>query len=241
LILPSGLIVPWITLWSGEVVSPQSTFVDLGVDRLRYSDPQDDDTFMDVLWRRELNRQGSGGPIWGQVHARRQRQAMLEHRCQVCGEALPSTNVPWLMPRAEWDNNLPQLSCTNNPPTCERCWPIAAARCPHLRAKGFVKFYVAMVKPWGVLGDIYHPAIQERGMWVSFDRRRALSHLIARQLLVQLTGITRAEDYVPPSTSLEDARSTAYKKQTGRKILTDRQWRRYKKKARRDEKKGATS
>ncbi len=230
--LASGLVVPWVTLWSGEVIPTKQTVILPSPDGLGYASPRSSDFFMGALWHRELDKPGSGGPVWSQVHGGRQRAAMLEVRCQVCGEKLPATDIPWLMPAKEWQGEFATKRITNTPPTCEECWSIAEARCPHLREKGFVRFYARSLEPWGYLAGLYHPLVKRSGLWVRFGEK-VVPHIIAKQLIVKIVDPIREEDYrAPPPSWPADSRVDAYRKQTGRSTLTTKQWKRYKKKAR---------
>lgn len=88
-------IAPWVTIWSDEIIPVTDIYIVPGLDRLRYLDENPSDWFMGVLWHRE--RIGmTGHPIFSQVHSRRQRRAMTNPQCQVCGTRLPKRNIPWL-------------------------------------------------------------------------------------------------------------------------------------------------
>lgn len=182
--------VPWVTLWSAEQTPVEEIVLYPGLDRVRYLDEHPSDWFMDVLWTRE--RIGKNGePIFAQVHARRQRQCMLRPRCQVCGERLPTTNIPWLLPAGEFKGfaNMDTVT-TMTPPTCEPCQTVAWRLCPHLKREDVVRLSVHSVTPWGVHGDLYHPVQRIKDVRMAFDSE-AMSHVIAKQLVVAFDGWTQ--------------------------------------------------
>lgn len=191
-------VAPWVTLWSDEVVKSTDIRLKPGYDRVRYVDERPDDWFMGVLWERErIGR--SGGPLFREVHARRQRRCMVDPRCQVCGDRFAygktsTQGVAWLMPKWEFKmlRSQPEMT-TTTPPTCERCWHIAEFRCPHLRARGTVRFFADIVEPWGVFGQLYHPLIQRRGEVAKFNTIKA-RHMIAKQLIVKIDNIVEVGD-----------------------------------------------
>ncbi len=179
-------VVPWVTAWSAEVVDPRDVLLRPGLDRVRYVDEELADYRYGVLWTRERDARGEGEPVWRDVHARRQREAISGPRCQVCGTQLPRENVPWLLPRGIFEELAGQKNLTITPPTCEACWPVAEARCPHIRRATPARLHVANTLRWGVMGDLYHPLQRVRGIWVPFQDKPTLSHVVARQLVVQL-------------------------------------------------------
>lgn len=181
-------IVPWVTVWSDELVPTETRWLKPGRDMLRCGDRRDQNYFMGVLWQPDLNQQGMGHPIFGLSHTGRQRQAMLQLRCQVCGKLITDRRLTWLMPEAEWGGEFQQRRLTNTPPTCRACQSAAGRLCPRLRNDGYVRFTAAAAKPWGVVGDLYHPALRTRDLWVPFGHR-ALAHLVARQIVVNLDDV----------------------------------------------------
>lgn len=131
--------------------------------RLPRRDPYDRSPF-DVLWHRDTTHR-AGRPMFAHVHTGRHRAAMLRPRCQVCGVALPDTDIPWLLPRPEYERiTSTGPDTTGTPPTCPSCWDTAQRLCPHLRRGGAVRCLVAARGLWGVAADLYHP---DRDAWTT--------------------------------------------------------------------------
>lgn len=181
----SELVVPWVTLWSAEEVPPTSTLIDRSPAGIRYRDEMPADRLDGFLWHREGIGRGVGTPVWSQVHARRQRLAMLKRQCQVCGCQLPIERTPWLIPRSEYHRYDGTDDNTSTAPTCESCWPIAASRCPHIRTHDAVALY-GTAKPWGVIAGLYHPLHSDPRVWVPFGSNLA-PWIIAKQMAVTLS------------------------------------------------------
>jgi hypothetical protein len=108
-----------------------------------------------ALWARYSIAPGKGRAEFGLVHALRQRNAMMRSLCQVCGTSLLDAGQERHLflvkgvgrPIAEGER-------TSAPPVCERCAPIAARDCPHLRA-GHAAAWVQRSMAWGVAGTVY--------------------------------------------------------------------------------------
>lgn len=188
----STRVVPWITLWTDELVDADVVWMNNAFGRLTYRDEDASDRFMGVLWVRE--RIGmSGQPMWKHVHARRQRRAMLDPRCQVCGERLSKVDIPWLLPSTEYQGYLRDTGGTEpmrtiTAPTCVECQAIAARRCPRLVGHGFVRAIVKSATPVGVQGDYYAPHQQLPRQFILFGAPE-LRYTVAKQLCVQLDGM----------------------------------------------------
>jgi len=184
-----SLLVPWVTLWSAEVIPPERTWILPGLDHVSYRDQRHSDRHLGVIWHREQEAQRQGDPLWREVHSRRQRRAMLDPRCQVCGGRLFAPDLPWLFPRRLYENLQENELRTITPPTCEECWPLAEARCPHLRGEETVRLHVGYALPWGVMGDFFHPLKRAQRIYIPFTDNEMLRYTIAKQVVVQLDGV----------------------------------------------------
>ena len=67
-------LVPYITRWSTERTSTVRVVQRRGGIAYPHERPGDRDKY-GVLWSRVINQPGHGRPLFGQVHARRQRKA----------------------------------------------------------------------------------------------------------------------------------------------------------------------
>jgi len=154
-----GRPVPYITAWRDEVlqqppvIASQSGIVYAGgpADRGRGEDG--------LLWRLWDDIQGSGEPQWTDVHAPRQRKAMRDFLCQVCGGPADRNEqgVLWLLEDgSDQGHRWPNGFFTVHPPVCRPCAPIAAAHCPHLRRKGVVAVRVGTIILDAVYGQRYY-------------------------------------------------------------------------------------
>ncbi|MFC0531334.1 hypothetical protein [Phytohabitans kaempferiae] len=196
-----GRPVPWITRWTGEILSPDRVALQTprNTAPLRYAEA----TLLDrdrrgVLWLREANTPGTGEPQWAEVNGPRQRRAMRALRCQVCGEPTsPGMPVPFLFSRTE----LAALrhaqaqatpAVTTTPPCCQACWQTAAQFCPHLIRHGAVPCHVTTVTAWGAYGDLYLPgASVRRNIHLGYGDER-LPWLLGKQAVVLIQGIQPA-------------------------------------------------
>lgn len=182
-----GLPVPWIALWDGEFNAQQVMLDDVDPERVpvavarnrlamfsTHADGQDmtlDDivlayadcnytalgtrtTDMDLvnrnvraqrdefglLWHRDLpNRQGHGAPRFAGLHAGRQRVG-----------------------KSGMDFTRTDPFITTTAPTCERCAPVAMAKCPAQRTMPRVLARANVTRPHEVMGDVYAPWGVER-------------------------------------------------------------------------------
>lgn len=152
--------VPFIAPWSGERL-PASPLVFAGVGGIAYADerPEDRD-IRGVLWNRRASAQGEGRAEYGNVHPIRQRKAMQESLCQVCGRPADQDErgVLWLLEdnRRDW-SGWPENLLTVHPPVCLSCAGQAVEQCPHLRA-GCVAVRVGASDVCAVYGRRYSPA-----------------------------------------------------------------------------------
>lgn len=149
----AGLQVPWVTRWTKEVIrSPiQLTYDPANKTPVLFYD--DGPEFRDehgILWQREgINR--GGEPQFSQVATYRQRAAMRKRLCQVCGNKIESRVIRWLMAPLQLET-LGGATCTQSPPTCDACVPIAIDLCPRMRQEHII-LRVLEYRIWGVSGE----------------------------------------------------------------------------------------
>lgn len=147
----NGRPVPWAARWSEE--ADTKTYYQLGPDGVRYADEHLlDRGSHGELWARESNRRGKGHPEFAHLSARRQRKAMKQGLCQVCGEKIEPPYI-WLMSREHMKDML-STRVTMNPPTCQVCVDIAKTHCPDLKSNGSTLLKVETFDIVGVFGEI---------------------------------------------------------------------------------------
>ncbi|WP_439943529.1 hypothetical protein [Streptomyces sp. BBFR115] len=148
--------VPFIASWSGEKTDDPPVVYRL-TGGIGYSgEVVSDRDSRGVLWLRRPSRPGVGKPLYGVVHPARQRLAMAQMLCQVCGH--PATfdgGALWLLEdhRADW-SGWPTGLVTTHPPICLPCVKKSREQCPHLW-KGSVLARVGRSVPCGVWGRRY--------------------------------------------------------------------------------------
>ncbi len=120
---PSWIIgenVPWSSAWTVEIefhVVPSRDFPGM----------------LDLI---QKEAQGEGEPLFAAMHLMRQRRAMMQHLCHVCGKRTPPDDR-WLFP-LQSGGMVPmgdgtQLYGGNVPPVHLKCALNAKVLCPHLR------------------------------------------------------------------------------------------------------------
>lgn len=193
-----GKPVPWVVRWTGEA-SETPLQVAFEEDRLRlhYADGHENrDGDTDVLWQRE-GIQRSGVPEFAQLSTYRQRAAMLNRRCQVCGDTIEGP-ITWLLGGTA---DLPQLQYTSDgdpttmsPPTCEPCVEYSREVCPHLvEVGGGTRHKVLAYEPWAFYGNpvvAYEDGIQmlpEAMLTFEQIMSNPLLTILAKQLVVRFT------------------------------------------------------
>lgn len=156
--------------------------------------PEDRDS-RGVLWNRRGDARGEGRPEFGNVHPARQRKAMQELLCQVCGG--PSNRndrgVLWLLEdgRGDW-KGWPNDLLTAHPPVCLPCAREASRSCPHLRP-GNVAVRVASSDVCAVYGTPYilvGRRLIRRDKDVVALNSPAIRWVVAGQLVRSLSGCT---------------------------------------------------
>lgn len=189
---PNG--VPYVTLWSGEQNGPMPVVARRNGGGIRYADERAyDRDEHGVLWARTPSQPGRGRPRFGQVHSLRQRLAMTQLRCQICGGPADRTpaGVLWLID-AHPDELLPGNEQTAHPPICRPCAHRATHACPHLRDR-FTTVRVRAFAPSGVNGVLYAPRtpapVPLEAAFIPFGDPRT-PWVRAHQLIVRLTRFT---------------------------------------------------
>ncbi|WP_157880002.1 hypothetical protein [Streptomyces natalensis] len=160
------MISPYIARWSGE--QPHTTGLLVRNSRLGYRDEQlGDRDGCGALWVRCPTAPGDGQIQFGRVHPRRQRDAMWNMRCQVCGRDPDEDDrgLLWLESKAPDEIaaahgvGAPVLTCY--PPICSPCLRASTAQCPDLRKRATV-LRVQAVRLYGVIGPHYTPTSDGR-------------------------------------------------------------------------------
>ncbi|MFK0294838.1 hypothetical protein ACIQU6_30800 [Streptomyces sp. NPDC090442] len=204
-----ALTVPYIALWSAEQDLAPRRWVRRGEDgeRLGYVDETlyDRDRF-GALWARWSSARGKGRPQLQDVHPFRQRRAVLQELCQVCGKpALAAGRYLYLFTKASAPIYEGRL--TSTPPICTTCAPTVVEECPHLQ-RGYVAVWAERAPLWGVQGIRYHPRTrlprpEDDGEFVSVEYGAApeLPWIVAYRQVVSLHGLTPVTDIAAVSTA----------------------------------------
>lgn len=148
-----------------------------------------------VTWLKMSNEQGSGDPLFSQVHTLRQVRCMKGPRCQVCGARLPRNEpISWLLNGVTDTAVYNVVSAgsgdmlTQTPPVCRDCIPRALLRCPHLSALANpIVLHVTGFERWGVQGDLYASASDVKRNEVLPFGHPYLRWMLGRQMVVKLT------------------------------------------------------
>ncbi|MFJ5804262.1 hypothetical protein [Streptomyces decoyicus] len=188
--------VPWIATWSRERKST-SLLESRPPGGLRYfNEGPDDRDNLGALWARKSQRIGQGDPELAGIHPRRQRRAMEELLCQVCGLAadVSDLGVLWMEPITPGD----ALSAfSTHPPVCVPCAVESRGWCPRIRRTGAHIFRVA--NPWasGVFGTFYYPRLDgtlvvEEPMEKRYDDGE-IRWVLAQQMVMRLDGLTMVD------------------------------------------------
>ncbi|MDT0445291.1 hypothetical protein [Streptomyces johnsoniae] len=165
---------------------------------LAYRDETPDDRDgQGVLWARIGRAPGKGRPDFRALHSGRQRHAMLNKLCQVCGGQASRTAKGWLflLQRSAEMTESPDwpegMLCTK-PPVCRPCAALAVRHCPHLTDP--VTIRSRKPRTWGVFGGFFSPT--PAGQLASHpDGCLPYGHprapwFLASQLIVELTRCT---------------------------------------------------
>jgi hypothetical protein len=185
-------IHPYIARSDAEYVVKRDLVIRGGL--LAYIDERPDDRDAHgVLWQRQIMAPlGQGAPRFGQIQTARQRHAILNLLCQVCGGEPDEDDdgILWLLPRRPEEGPArmirPRFVCY--PPICHECCLTALRLCPPLRA-GHTVLRVQGVAPAGVIGRLYDANCQPvtgEDEWLLYGDPR-LSMLMAGQQTIGLT------------------------------------------------------
>ncbi|MFD3729625.1 hypothetical protein [Streptomyces sp. NPDC058671] len=200
-----GLRVPYVARWTGEKDISPAVVGAGGV--LRYAAPIADAAcrWQNALWRRLARAQGMGEPIFEALHPVRQRTAMWEQRCQVCGQSVAEEAAAMggalylggTDASSGTEDPMAEGERTENPPLHLACAWESVRRCRHL-LQGYTAARVARPLQWGVAGILHAPA---RGTIVPVKRTEVpygsarLGWMLAERAIVRLTRV-RAVDLV---------------------------------------------
>jgi hypothetical protein len=189
-------IVPYIVSWSEEH-EPSLKLVERRGIGLGFADETTADRDSGgVLWNRTVMRPGQGRPRFAVIHPMRQRRAMRQLLCQVCGHPADrdERGVLWLLPdrRDVWVG-WPEGLMLAEPPVCIGCAVLAARLCPHLR-QGCVAVRARSFPLSGVKGFVYRPGnprpVVQRDDLVSYNNPAVLRWTLAEQQLRTLRECT---------------------------------------------------
>ncbi|WP_395371438.1 hypothetical protein OHU45_25700 [Streptomyces tubercidicus] len=185
--------VPWIATWSRERKSTALLDGRRGQGLFYFNEAPGDRDQFGALWARQSQRIGQGTAELAGIHPRRQRRAMEELLCQVCG--LPADvsdlGVLWMEPITPGD---PRSGFTTHPPVCVPCAVQARERCPRIRRTGVHVVRVADPRPNGVFGVFYYPRlagglVAEEPMDKRYDDGE-VRWVLAHQMVMRLSGVT---------------------------------------------------
>ena len=194
-----GVVVPYITSWSSEQPARRKVIV-RPLSGIGFLDevPADRDEH-GVLWRRVSSSPGVGLPEFGSIHSPRQREAMRDLLCQVCGGPADQNaeGTLWLLQdhRTDWPG-WPHRMGVTEPPVCLPCAQAARRHCPALRREGHVALRVSGCPVSGITGALYragtvYPTATNTGriVMVAFDDP-AVRWIQAAHLVREITRCT---------------------------------------------------
>jgi hypothetical protein len=184
-----GKPVPWVAIWTAERRGPTMT---LARDGLVPVDRRDGYARQEFgVWCIAGPTLTEGTPEFGSTHSARQRKAMRELRCQVCGRSPKQGGGKrlWTIPpeggehEELWERNL-----VINAPTCEDCWRFvtqADGPCPYV-ARQKVPAFTGPSTPWGLSGTVVLPGEHEVEVLMEFGDRRMM-WLLGRELIMRVS------------------------------------------------------
>lgn len=145
-----------------------------------------------LLWHRDLpGAQGKGEPQFAGLHTLRQRDCMINHRCQVCSDHFPvGEPVTFLHGKSGLSLDRTDPIITGTAPTCERCIPVAMRSCPAQRRMPRVIMRARSVQPCEIVGDVYAPwGVEAIAVKVALDDPVTL-RMNCKQLHVRVSDYT---------------------------------------------------
>ncbi|MBV9026460.1 MAG: hypothetical protein JO362_22305 [Streptomycetaceae bacterium] len=202
--LPRPTTVPYIAARSDELggfeveltVRRDGRGVGYGLER------EGDRDARGVLWARVSTSDGTGRPLFDQVHPTRQRKCVELALCQVCAKPASRTKKGTLfLTRRESAEHMwaawPDGCLTMQPPLCVPCARIAVEQCHHLIGR-YVAIRARKTRLHGVFGTLYVPglygtvrAVDDRGQGVTLPYTDpAARWLLASQMVCELRRCT---------------------------------------------------
>jgi hypothetical protein len=203
-VLPRPTVVPYIAARSDQLSCLET---ELTVRRdgrgLCYRLEKDGDRdARGALWARVSVGDGSGRPVYDEVHPTRQRACMERALCQVCAKPASRTKKGVLfLTRRESAEHMrpgwPDGCLTMQPPLCVPCARIAVEQCHHLIGR-HVAIRARKTRLHGVFGTLYVPgpygtvrAVDDRGQGVTLPYTDpAARWLLASQVVCELRRCT---------------------------------------------------
>jgi len=182
----NGLMVPYITKWTGErtlrrVMVRRGAGIGFA-DESPYD--RDDDG---VLWIRQTSAQGSGEAEYLNVHSARQRQVTRGLLCQGCAvDTVEQDPQRQLFVLKDIGKPIGEGELTTAGPVCLPCAHVTRTHCPPLRRH--VAAWVERPLLWGVAGILHdrgtlRPLPKESLEMVSYEDPRLPWVLAVRQVL----------------------------------------------------------
>lgn len=191
-----NLIVPWATRLDGELPPALPRGATWRMGRLPYSKrdililrvPGWHRDHLGFLWQSETPA-ASPRPMFSAVSVVRQRRAMDEGLCQVCGGGAAGRDrrFTFLAQPSYVDRDSDRV-VLNQAPVCRRCLPIARGQCPHLRDRAGRDWLLVSVGRYyacAVMGDVHDPAtggITQQGIVLPDSNEAGVT--LARQRIV---------------------------------------------------------
>lgn len=180
-----GVPVPWVAIWSEEMYGPEMESLPDGTIQPKWG-------FTHLtsreygMWMLTTPDDRSGHPEFGATHSRRQREAMRDVLCQVCGEHVEG-KMFWVVPNEPPHIELWLIRQVINPPVCGPCLELAREVCPHLKSTPPATIVPhAGSKPIGVTGTLMiDGVIQPYDALAKLDDPARLM-MLGRQLLVEV-------------------------------------------------------
>jgi hypothetical protein len=192
-------VVPYVTQRAAEKSWTPPLIHRRGRPGLAYADESyyDRDSF-GVLWVRApiIPEARRGEPRFDSIHPYRQRRAMLDMLCQVCGKP-PAAGLegPHLFLMGG-ERPIREGEVTASPPVCEPCALESIQACPRLR-KQHVAAIVKYTPAWGVAGIRHHPVtllpITDGDLEFFAYSAPVTPWIVAARSVVQLWGVTAVD------------------------------------------------
>lgn len=192
-------VVPYITAYRAESLLPCPLVRRADGPGVGYADErgEDRDSF-GTLWVRVREGEGRlGQPLPEVAHPLRQRRAMDDMRCRVCGRPPADPGGPYLFLLRGGCGPVREGERTAVPPVCVPCAAIVGRSCRAPWGGRWAAAWVTCAPVWGVYGTVHHPVglgpVPGLGPRpVAYDS--ALAPLtVARRTVVELHGVVPAD------------------------------------------------